>query len=228
MESGGIMSDKFTRIFYVTGTLDLSETHYYNRDNGLHTKAAFYQNIFEIMSSKIGTNLLLEGKPSLTVCNYEPDNDDEYFATAVVPIKPIEITFKGIPGIENYEQDRISELNPGDILGFVGIKYESIIRPDGSDAVLSQDFLLIKFAMKERTLHGDGIKKYKASITFSDTYEVEVMANNEEEARKFAANVPFYDWDHIFNVEKDLLPEYFAQPLRYSLWLPSDIKITKE
>lgn len=191
------------------------------------TKLAVLDTIYETTKSKIGTNSILEGKSNFAVINSEPQKNDQYFAVALIPLHKIQVNFSGLQKVEHFNKGtRVFYLKPGDLLIYSNTDYENILTDDGGDAYQHYHFRIVKYAIREKLPYGSGPNKYKASITFSDTYELEIFANNEKEALELSKEIPFYDWDHLYDIDNDKYKDYLTQPIRHSVWLPEKIIIT--
>lgn len=195
--------------------------------NSEMTKYSVLSKIYEITRSKITTNLLLEGKPNFTVIDAEPQENEVYYATALLCLHPLEVIFHNVKSLTDVKVTRNYKLEIGDLLMFYGINFDKIFLEDNTPAHLNRHYKIIRYAVKEKVPNGTGSNKYKASITFSDTYELEIFADSEKEAREIALKTKFYDWDHIFNIDKDKYEDYVVQEIRHSSWLPQEIQIER-
>lgn len=207
------MTEYEKRVVVVPEIIDINRLH---KDQ---SKISIFSQVFEITRSKLTTSLWFTGRTNYTIVDSEPETEDNFFALALIPTKYIKVMF------EDHE-DVI--LVPGDLLCSSGMEYKTILAEDDSMAQEGIHFISVKYAVKEKKQHGSGPNKYKAHIVFSDKYEVEVFANNKEEAHKIALETPFYDWNHVWDIDKNRADEYRSQKTRYSMWLPEDIKVDNQ
>jgi hypothetical protein len=222
MEYNDSMIENFKRILIFPNFVDLKE---FSNET---TKLSVLQSIYTITRSKMTTSLFWNGKPNFTVIDSEPNKDDKNFVTALVALHPIHVIFNKDEDFEYINNKSDFDLHPGDLMLFVNIEYEKVLSEHQTPAYLGYHFRLIKYRLKEKVQNGNGQYKYKASIVFSDKYEIEVFANDEKEAHEVAAKIPFYDWDHIFDVDRNRINEYNVQESRHSVWLPEQIIVKKD
>lgn len=214
-----LLKDEFVRIVSAKNVLSIDD------DNVFRLHQTSETTIFEITKSKIETFMPNQGKPNFTVLEKNYSFDDLGFATALIPLTNIEIFFKKIIGHPHYGTDQSYKLGVGDMIVYTGINYDTVVLDEGNTANLNKHFVIRVFPIGEKSQRNFGKNKYKASIIFSDKYEIELSADNEKDAREHALKIPFSEWDHIFNTNKDKPENYKATSLRYSMWIPSDIII---
>jgi hypothetical protein len=223
MEYNDFMIENFKRFLLLPNFIDIDN---FSNES---TKVVTLQKIYEVTRSKTSTSLVLEGKPDFTIIDAEPQKDDKDFVTTIMALHPIQLNFRDDFKVNLPEHKTCINLNPGDLAIFVGLEYENILLQENhSIAHMTYHFHLFKYRLKKKQPNGTGMYKYKASIVFSDKYEVEIFADNEQEAYQIALQTPLYDWDHIFEIDKDKADEYIVQQSRHSLWLPEQILVKKD
>jgi hypothetical protein len=207
------MTKYIKRMIVVPDVIDV------NRLGHESKRISIFKEIFEITRSKLTTELKFADKTNFTIVDSEPDISDDFFVYAILPREQIKIIFENGENII---------LTPGDLFCSAGIEYKEILTEENITAHEDFHFMSVKYAVKEKRSHGKGPNKYKASIVFTDRYEIEVFANDEKEAHQVALEIPFYDWDHIWNIEETKQNEYRAVKSRHSLWHSDDIKVERK
>lgn len=209
------------RVIMAEGILDTSEL-YAGYENIYLTR-----NIYDITRSKLTTNYLIDGKPDFDIVDNYTEDNEKGFVTTIIPLCFINFTFESVPhGVDRIYRTKLITVGPGDLLMYHGTTFSEAKTFDGTICKPDINFKEIRYNKIDRVPHGNGSKKYKASITFSDTYEIELFADTEEDAKKMSQEIPITEWDHIFNIDKSRWSEYKTQKTRHSNWLPDDIKIT--
>ena len=203
------MIENFKRMVLISDVIDVKGL------NQNLSKMPILARIFEMTRSKISTSLDIDGKPNFIVVDCEPNQNDKMFVTTLIPYCNIELVV----------EDETFFLKPGDMFCSIGIDYKKISTIENEQAYEGMHFFILKYAIKEKVPHGNGPNKYKASIIFSDKYEIELFANSKEEAQRLASDIPMYDWDHVWNIDKTRNDEYRVQLTRHSLWLPKNIQV---
>ena len=185
--------------------------------------------VFGFTKSKISTSLLGEGSSPYDVLDKSPDLNDPLYCTTMLAFTKIQITFPSVPNAELdvYRRETMFTLNPGDAISYIGILPTNIeVFP--SNNLYNTDFMNFEFAVHEKKQKGVGKNKYKVAITFSDEYEIDVYANNEEDAKRTALSFDFADWDHIYDyIDMSDFINYRSQAVRHTCWHPKQIYIKK-
>lgn len=87
---------------------------------------------------------------------------------------------------------KVYELNRGDFIVFPSeIKYR-VLNKDSVDG----NFELYKIYYYPKIENKNGKNKYKIRSTLSDTYNIEIFADTEEDALQKAYNTPLPEWNH--------------------------------
>lgn len=188
--------------------------------------------VYSFAQSKIGTSLFMEGKSDWDVLDEDPEKEDQQFCSAFIPLTNIYIEFEGAKDLPKYKGRDYYTVGRGDVMVFTGMHPSKIHIIDENKEPYNNEFLsypydIKTFKMAPKKPKGVGKNKYKVSITFSDTYEIEVMANNEEDAKLYAMEAGFSAWDHIYEIDENNWQEYKSQRVRYSMWRPQDIQINQ-
>lgn len=185
---------------------------------------------YSFAQSKIGTSLFVEGKSDWDVVDDEPDPGDEVFCTVIIPLAELYIEFDDAQDLERYLGMTYYSLTKGDIMVFTGMTPSKIeltkeLNPSFDKDFLSYPYEVRKFKMQKKVAKGNGKNKYKVSITFSDTYEIEVMGDSPEDAKRTAMGLGFHHWDHIYDATPENWQEFKHQKVRYTTWRDSDIVV---
>lgn len=182
-----------------------------------------HQEAFVVTKSKLTTNDFGEGKSPIDILDESPEGSD-LFCTVLIATEDVNVYFDKIEDNEYYNHDLMFPMHNGDLLSYFGIA-PSKIEPLNTN---NEPFKIFKFKVIPKQPKGKGLYKYKLSITFSDTYEIEIFANTENEAKEQALIRGFSEWDHLYDyVNKDKIKEYQSQRIRHSVWHPDQIKIEK-
>ena len=89
-------------------------------------------------------------------------------------------------------------------------------------SVVFGEYEIFKFKVIEKPQFGNGKFIYRAEITFSDTYYIDVFANNEQEAIDYAYHIEMPNWIHEWPEDPELDRE---QITRCSKWGKKMIRI---
>jgi hypothetical protein len=81
--------------------------------------------------------------------------------------------------------------------------------------VLDGNFILKKFKIIRKPKIGTGDRLYRAEITFSDTYHINVFADNEKDALNIAYEIEISNWEHDWPNDPELDRN---QRTRHSAW----------
>lgn len=207
-------------------------TDQYFNDDDFFNDSRMNSLLYALASSKLGTNDFVEGMSNWDVLDDEPDPEDEVFCTAIIPLASIIIKFKAMPNLKFYEESRTYKINKGACVVFVGIDVESIeVLEDGASDYDQKSFnypvTTRLFKMVPKRPKGTGPNKYKLSITLSDTYEIEVFGDDQEQAKQMAIDLGFSHWNHLYRTNEENYKNFRSQKIRYSVWQPEDISVTQ-
>jgi hypothetical protein len=87
---------------------------------------------------------------------------------------------------------QVYELDRGDFIVFPSEMTYRVINKDSVDA----NFELHKIYYYPKIENKNGKNKYKIRSTLSDTYNIEIFADTEEDALQKAYNTPLPEWNH--------------------------------
>jgi hypothetical protein len=179
----------------------------------------------------MSTHVFLEDKSNWDVLDDEPDSQDLMFCTVIIPLTEIAIKFKEVAGSRLYGAPREYILNRGDCITFAGVSIDYIkVLSEYSLPYRSQEFLEYPyetrfFKMVPKQTKGSGNNKYKVSASFNDIYEIEILADNPEQAKQTAIDLGFNHWDHVFRDKYNESNNFKTQKVRYTLWNEDDISV---
>jgi hypothetical protein len=211
----------FTRIVNTTNYFKESD---YSNEVWIHSL------IYTLASSKMSTHVFLEDKSNWDVLDDDPDSQDLMFCTVVIPLTDILIKFKEIPGSKFYSNSVEYKLNRGDCIAFAGAIIDRIDVLSDNTLAYGKEFLRYPyetrlFKMVPKQTKGSGNNKYKVSVSFNDIYEIEVLADNPEQAKQTAIDLGFNHWDHVFRDKYNESNNFKTQKVRYTLWNEDDILV---
>lgn len=190
-------------------------------DNDVKT----FRSILSFAQSKIGTNLLEEGPSDWDVLESQPI-EGKPVCKVLLSYGKLAIHFNSVLNNEFYSKPRAMTLNEGGVVAYTGVEIDRIeIMEDTGDHNF-QYYKIFEFAMDNKKIKGNGINKYTVSLTLSDKYEIDILANSEEHAKEQAMELGIQHWNHVYDYQGDL-KQYRQQQHRYSIWHPDQINVEK-
>ena len=210
----------------------IMNTPNYFKESDYFNEVWMHSLIYTMASSKISTNVFREGKSDWDVLDDEPNSQDLIFCTVIIPLTKIAIKFKEVAGSKFYSSPSEYIVNRGDCITFAGVIIDRIDVLSDNTLPYGKEFLKYPyetrlFKMVPKQTKGSGKNKYKVSISFNDIYEIEVLADNPEQAKQTAIDLGFNHWEHIYREKYEESNNFKTQKVRYTLWNEDDVSVEK-
>ena len=189
----------------------------------LHNDAKTFKSILSFAQSKIGTTILSEGVSEWDVLESAPIEGNPV-CKVLLSYGKLAIHFPAVLNNEFYSLPRSMTLNEGGVVAYTGIDIDRIEIMENKHDDNYGYYKIFEFAMSPKKPKGTGSNKYTVSLTLSDTYEIEIMADSEEHAKSQAMDMGIQFWNHVYDYKYDI-NSYNHQQTRYSIWHPSQVVV---
>lgn len=201
----------------------MKDPHYIQEN--LYNDAGTFRKVLAFAQSKIGTNILAEGPSYWDVLESSPI-DGMPVCKVLVSYGKLAIHFNSVLNNPYYSEPRAMTLNEGGVVAYTGVEINRIEVMEHKNDSNYTYYKIFEFAMDHKKPKGIGNNKYLVSLTLSDTYEIEIMGDSEENAKSQALELGIQHWNHVYDYQGELKNQK-SQQHRYSIWHPDQVNVVK-